>query len=334
MLGLQTLDVVIGLIFIYLLLASVCTVTMEVMAGIFDRRTRNLRLGIMNLLGEPQPGIGRRVSHAVKRVVPKLGSQDKADSGLINEFYSHPLIKTLQEDGTPPSYIPPAAFALTIVDIFAPSQGMGRTVENFTTGVKTRLQEPSDLRRNLLILVDESGQDMAKLKANLEEMFNNSMERVAGWYKNKTQVPLLIFALLLCTLTNADTLRLAKSLYNDGALRAALVAQAQEDAKQWPLARAGGAQEAVPKLDGSVSEIKRLGLKIGWDQEEWQALVKDWESQEKWPKEWPFRLFGILITSLAVSLGAPFWFDFLNRLVNIRAVGKSPDEKKASSTTS
>jgi len=31
-----------------------------------------------------------------------------------------------------------------------------------------------------------------------------------------------------------------------------------------------------------------------------------------------------MTTALAISLGAPFWFDILNRLINIRAVGKSP----------
>jgi len=34
---------------------------------------------------------------------------------------------------------------------------------------------------------------------------------------------------------------------------------------------------------------------------------------------------GLLISILAVSMGAPFWFDVLNKLVNVRLVGKRPD---------
>ena len=36
---------------------------------------------------------------------------------------------------------------------------------------------------------------------------------------------------------------------------------------------------------------------------------------------------GWLITAFAVSMGAPFWFDLLNKFVNIRASGKAPEEE-------
>jgi hypothetical protein len=41
-------------------------------------------------------------------------------------------------------------------------------------------------------------------------------------------------------------------------------------------------------------------------------------------------LIGLLLTTFAVSLGAPFWFDLLNRFVNIRSAGKAPEEKPKS----
>jgi hypothetical protein len=37
-------------------------------------------------------------------------------------------------------------------------------------------------------------------------------------------------------------------------------------------------------------------------------------------------LLGWLVTALAATLGAPFWFDTLNRLISIRSAGKSPEE--------
>ncbi|MBA4053587.1 MAG: hypothetical protein C0490_02645, partial [Marivirga sp.] len=40
--------------------------------------------------------------------------------------------------------------------------------------------------------------------------------------------------------------------------------------------------------------------------------------------------FGLLITAVALSLGAPFWFDLLRRLVAIRSAGVKPEEKPLS----
>ena len=40
-----------------------------------------------------------------------------------------------------------------------------------------------------------------------------------------------------------------------------------------------------------------------------------------------FHLVGWLLTALAASLGAPFWFDVLNKFISIRSVGKAPEER-------
>jgi hypothetical protein len=49
---------------------------------------------------------------------------------------------------------------------------------------------------------------------------------------------------------------------------------------------------------------------------------------EKFPRpllcEWAFNLCGWLLTAIAVSLGAPFWFDLINKFINIRMVGQKP----------
>jgi hypothetical protein len=42
--------------------------------------------------------------------------------------------------------------------------------------------------------------------------------------------------------------------------------------------------------------------------------------------QWLTMALGWLITAFAVSLGAPFWFDLLNKFVNVRASGKAPEE--------
>jgi hypothetical protein len=41
---------------------------------------------------------------------------------------------------------------------------------------------------------------------------------------------------------------------------------------------------------------------------------------------WAFNFIGWLLMAIAVSLGAPFWFDLLNKLVNLRLAGVKPDK--------
>ena len=65
-----------------------------------------------------------------------------------------------------------------------------------------------------------------------------------------------------------------------------------------------------------------LGQTLGWrDNVFYDANRKRWDS-----RIWLERIIGWLLTLLAISLGARFWFDILNKIVNIRFAGKSPVE--------
>jgi hypothetical protein len=44
---------------------------------------------------------------------------------------------------------------------------------------------------------------------------------------------------------------------------------------------------------------------------------------------WLKKFGGWLITGLAVSMGAPFWFETLNKLVNLRGAGANPSKTKS-----
>jgi hypothetical protein len=48
----------------------------------------------------------------------------------------------------------------------------------------------------------------------------------------------------------------------------------------------------------------------GWRHPNWSSLLA--------------KLLGLLLTTFALSLGAPFWFDMLNKVINIRAAGRAP----------
>jgi hypothetical protein len=42
---------------------------------------------------------------------------------------------------------------------------------------------------------------------------------------------------------------------------------------------------------------------------------------------WFWTIIGWIISALAVSMGAPFWFDTLQRLLNLRAAGVKPERR-------
>jgi hypothetical protein len=69
------------------------------------------------------------------------------------------------------------------------------------------------------------------------------------------------------------------------------------------------------RYEENLQRIQTLGLPIGWD-----AIDDSWWDQIYW------HLLGWLLTALAISLGAPFWFDLLNKFIVIRSAVK-PHEK-------
>jgi hypothetical protein len=44
------------------------------------------------------------------------------------------------------------------------------------------------------------------------------------------------------------------------------------------------------------------------------------------------KIIGILFTAGAVSMGAPFWFDLMNKVIYLRNTGKRPEEGKKEGT--
>jgi hypothetical protein len=90
---------------------------------------------------------------------------------------------------------------------------------------------PSELKTALLALMDHAGTNLNKAQANLEQWFNDAMDRVSGVYKRKSQAWVLVIAILVTVFANVDSLQIADSLSRDKALRESLIAAVPELAK-------------------------------------------------------------------------------------------------------
>ncbi|MGK3959272.1 hypothetical protein WMF38_40285 [Sorangium sp. So ce118] len=208
-----------------------------------------------------------------------------------------------------------------------------------------RMPRDSDLRRALATIVDCTVRDMREANIRLERWFNDAMDRAAGRYKRRAQLIISATALALCIGFNADSIELAGALSRDAAMRAAMIVAAQEMAKTPPREAPldGGMDKdedvvgAFNKGGGAHKQLTGLGLKITWGVQApdrmsapglWNALSAVLgQGIVAWIRGVLDRLLspGILITAAAASLGAPFWFDLLNKLVNLRTAGKSPE---------
>lgn len=310
MLGSDILDIAIGLSFVYFLLSLLSVTIAELIARFFALRSGTLVDAIRNLL---------------------------ADDVLNEKFWDHPLIKKLaQEKGwaigegnRKPSYIPANKFALVLLDIIRETVNSDRDSFRSSNEVRDAVKAPEineDLRKMLLVLL---GVDLniESVQLDLAKWFDEYMERVSGWYKRKSQTINLVLGLVLAMMLNVDSLDIFNSLSTDPALRAAAVEVATSYVNdQSPPVQTTqpvtGTQE-VPDLNEPIKKtleleraLAQLNLPLSWA-----------PADEKIPVDltgWFYKITGLLITALLVSLGAPFWFDLLTQFVSLRSSGKAP----------
>jgi hypothetical protein len=222
--------------------------------------------------------------------------------------------------------------------------------------VVDRLPPGSELKRALSLVIDGTGKDVGPPSARIERWFNDAMDRAAGRYKRHSQVLISAAALTLCAGFNADTVAIANALARDSAVRAAMLTAAEVLVKSPPpgAAPAPAGSAAPPREDvlaaavqggAAVQQLTSLELHIAWGgfevprQTSWPRLwgALGWllgAANADWLRGLLARIFspGVLITTAAASLGAPFWFDLLNKLVNLRTAGRSPEPSRQGSS--
>ena len=359
--GLNSLDVAIGLIFVFLVVSLVVTAINEWIAQLLALRSQTLREGIQQLLAD-----------------------DTLD--LAAELYAHPLIKSLAHQGrfdrvinrpAAPSYIPARLFSSALLDAIpgTGTAGRPRTVAEIREAVNN-LPDGST-KENLLAILNGVEGETAHARQALETWFDDAMDRVSGQYKRRIQIVTIALAFLITVLANADSFALTDHLVRNPATLAAIVALAEETAQNPVLATpeadesATGTEEgddtsqdegiATPEVgtvnqdddvgnsaddaeevleDGTtltpdqrdliaqlVEQTRALQLPLGW------TLCKPTEDPQcRWPQDaagWGTKALGLVITAAAVSLGAPFWFDILSKIVRIRTTGPPPKKQDA-----
>lgn len=161
--------------------------------------------------------------------------------------------------------------------------------------------------------VRRAGGGLDRTLAEISSWFDTYMAQLSELYRVAARRMLFLAGLVLAVGLNVDALDLIDDLGDDADTRAALVAAADATSScsgDDLVACAEEAREALaeesaavtlPVFGDYVSPVDALGLADAEAEDHWSQVVAGW-----------------VITALAVSFGAPFWFDVLSRLGGYR----------------
>jgi hypothetical protein len=184
--------------------------------------------------------------------------------------------------------------------------------------------ETEKVGKPLVEMINEAGTDINKLKSSLEAWYDSAMDRVSGWYKYHAQWVLFWIGLSLAAGLNADTIVIVKQLSSNATLRQSVVAAAQ--AAKSPSDSSKPA--TISEIKDQVQKIDELGIPLGWKRS-WPTTRQD---RVTWLVSFLKGFPGFLLTAVAVSLGAPFWFDILNKIMVVRSTVKPHEKSKEEGT--
>lgn len=325
-------ETVLAAAFIFAFLSLIASSIKELIENFVQKRKKDMRGAILDLLGESG---GRTLFQS--QLMNVITSQDSATANP--DLHKHW-----------PSYLDANTFA--------------RTVSTMLHDVAfRRLWDDSPLGRAVAPLT-ASGQDLV---STIEMLFQQRMERVEGGFKRNAQVWLFAIGLVLAVALDADGLHLIARVRADVALRETVVAVAtrsptaelagglcplgqgkdeqgsaagtsQQNANAMEAPPASGAplpaqgnapgdshdspaSESVSLQQISACVDQALPGVLGWTEARRQAMGGCGSTLL-------MAVLGYLLTAAAISLGAPFWFDVLGKVSNLRSTLKSPDQGK------
>jgi hypothetical protein len=305
------IDVLIAIVFIYLSLAVVCSAVQEMISGALSWRSRTLHAGICALLHDPK------------------------GEGIVKQFYDHPLIRSFKICRFhKPSYIPNDLFVTTLIDLIAPAEHDAKplNIQNLRNAVG-QFDANDDLRRSLSVLISDEGETLQTAKDKIERWFVEGMNRTSEIYKRRAGSVIFSVALFVTLALNADTVQIVQTLSQNAGIRSLAVKKAESEAATKTL-MAGLIEAKNP--EETVKDVDLSFLDLGWEKpgEAIRHVIAFAAMQEKTTAD-AFacvyyvvkKIIGLGITTLAVAMGAPFWFELLNKIVNLRNTGKKQEER-------
>lgn len=183
----------------------------------------------------------------------------------------------------------------------------------------------STLARRLQDKVDDQEVKLAEFQKGVAEWFDQSMVRASGAYKRNSKVISFCLGLVVSVLGNVDTINMVDRLYKNQSLSGTINQLADQVVTSNSQSIANlNAANTIQEKNAAIQPIKDdinvvidqiAAFPIGW------TLPRDANIS---PPAWISRLAGWFISAIALSMGAPFWFELLNKFINVRNAGQRP----------
>ncbi len=313
------IDIAIGLSFLYFLLGLLASSVNEMIFTFLKTRPKYLKGAILNFLHSDWKTIGQ-------------------------EIVESPYIKSLSKnEASFPSYIPSEAFSQAVIDIIKGTDELPQTVEDIRAKIKGNPIFKGETEKWLLGMLDQSFGKIDQFYKQLENSYLQAMKRVTGWYARKAKRTVLIIGVVISVGLNIDTIAITQYLWKSPTQAKAFADLAVQEYENYNkdgaiIINIGDSTKYNTNLDTaktvSDKDLKSIKEKIQTIQTEVSALPipLGWNTQTTSQKNgmmaYASMAMGWLITAMAIYLGAPFWFDLLGKIVNIRGSGSKPKTPK------
>jgi hypothetical protein len=270
---------------------------------------------------------------------------------FLKKFYDAPSIRYLGENSAAarPAYISPRIFSQTMLHLLrsnrAPQATDAQAIQDNLTN--NQLHMAADTQLHLQNLFEDAHHDVKQFRINMESWFNETMTRASGWYRKQTQIWLLLIGIGIAALFNVDSIAIARILMKDKNVREQMVQLAVSRAPAYTaitdtlirknmLHKDSAFFRADTSLRIFVNDTSLIGVYAMLRNDAGDArnvlginrgCITDSTGEHKITRcgfTHPFQqngwliFAGWLVTALAISLGAPFWFDLLGKVVKFR----------------
>jgi hypothetical protein len=321
----STLNVAIGLFFIYLLLSLLISEIQEFLASsIFDWRAKNLYRSIQFILGDSATEL----------------------------LYQYPLIKSwkdykqrVNKNSVGPSYIPNSTFALALISVIIEKSGVqpeinSLTIDDFILAIDSeeikQFFDPDQIKLFKILAIKTKNQagdtaNFEALETAISDWFQQSMTRASGVYKRQVKLITLTIGFLVAMGLNADTLNITNRLFQEPILQENLSQSINivlTNNLNSPLNNCLNSDAELTKNCQDLTKnflysylFNFSSLPLGWTQ---SNLNQQFNSGENIVIQLFKVIMGWGLTAIAISMGSSFWFDILNKLINVRNTGSKP----------
>lgn len=366
---LKSIDIMIGVTVVMLVVSVVVTALTQFVLHRLNTRGKNLRTGVADLLQQIAPGFTRECAdHIAQKVLlhPLIRESEKRLSAAVHREELAKLILELATTEGPHQLDPPHRKSLLDAlakDGIKDPEGVLKNVRSMSLNLELSNPEMSTAMRSGIALLQEAHSEfLGKMNA----WFDQTIDRVVDRFTAQTRAITFTCAFAVALVLQLDTASLVNRLSTDPALRQALVEQAlaierQEVAggqnqgatqtspaagqNQTPTdTTAAGQNQAatdtntataramltadIQSQKESLRDMARLGLV------DFPRSVSEWTSRWSADNGLP-KLLGILLSTVLLSFGAPFWYNALKTLLRFRSViaSKDDDQRKERQTT-